>query len=156
MVRFTWWASLVLCALSMALTPRWVSAEDKVIVITGEGTGAQYIEKGQAKQLNVVVKVGDTVTWTNNGDRTHTATSGVNTGGKPLFATGDIAKGTSSSKLQITQALYDTAVMATGGKAGERVHVGYFCSRHPTLMGGILVLEPQGFKEREKDKDGHK
>jgi len=147
------WALLV--CLHIAGMASSASAVEKVINITGNGSDAQYIEQGKTKQLNVVVKVGDTVVWKNNpGNKTHTATSDVNVDGKPLFTTGNIAAGATSAPILFNQAMYDAAVKATGGKAGERVHLGYFCEKHPSLMGGKLVLEPVGF--RAKDDEDHK
>jgi len=143
-------SAALLCA-AIALTPAAGGAADKAINITGNGPDAQYVEKGKAKQLNVVIRVGDKVTWMNGGDKTHTATSDLTVNGKSLFATGDIAQGTPSTPIEFTQAIYDAAVKATGTTPGERVHLGYFCAKHPTLMGGKIVLEPTGFKRGDKD-----
>ena len=145
-----WFGSVLL-----ALAASAARADEKVIVITGNGTDAQYIEDGKTKQLNVVVTVGDTVRWKNNGDRTHTGTSDVNaTANTPLFDTSNVAAGATVS-ITFDQALYDAAVKATGSKPGDSLHLGYFCAKHPSLMGGMLVLQPQNLKGRPLTKEQH-
>jgi plastocyanin len=130
----------------LALAASTACAAEKTINITGNGPDAQFVEDGKTKQLNVVVNVGDTVRWKNNSDRTHTATSDVNvTVGNPLFDTKNIAAG-DSVIVTFDQALYDAAVKATGSKSGDTLHLGYFCAKHPALMGGMLVLQPQNLK----------
>jgi len=125
------------------------NAANKIINISGTGTDAQYIEDGKTKQLNVVITVGDTVIWRNAaGNKNHTATSDVkDSQGQVLF---DIAlnagPGDSGSKL-FDQAAYDAAVAATHSAAGGRVFIGYYCAKHPTLMGAKLVLQPANLKD---------
>jgi plastocyanin len=136
----------------VAFGPCVSQGADKTINIKPNGPNAQYIEQGVETQLNVVITVGDKVTWMNMGDRKHTATSDIKVNGEFLFNTGDIDKNTSSKPIEFNDALYDAAVKATGVKPGERVHLGYFCGKHPKLMGGKIVLQPVGFKE-EKGED---
>src|SRR5690349_17706833 len=112
MTKFTlpglWFAIVV----AMAAAPAR-AAETKVINITPAGTDAQFIEDGKTKQLNVRIKIGDTVKWVNRGDRTHTATSDVRTAaGKRIFDL-TIAQNGDASFL-FDQAAYDAAVKATG------------------------------------------
>jgi plastocyanin len=138
--------ALCLVSALVAAVCSTASAAEKTINITGNGPNAQFIEDGKDKQLNVVVNVGDTVRWKNGGDRTHTATSDVSvSSGNPLFDTMNIAAGNSVT-VTFDQALYDAAVKATGSKSGDTLHLGYFCAKHPALMGGMLVLQPQNVK----------
>src|SRR5213596_4430324 len=66
----------------------------------------------------ITIKVGDTVTWTNNGSVAHTATS--NTG---AWDTGPIASGASSSAVSFN---------TTGSFA-------YHCAIHPSMTGTVIV-----------------
>ena len=66
----------------------------------------------------ITIKVGDTVSWTNNGSVTHTATS--NTG---AWDTGPIASGASSSAVSFN---------TTGSFA-------YHCAIHPSMTGTVIV-----------------
>ena len=91
--------------------------------------------------MNVVVYVGDTVKWVNMGDRTHTATSDVLVAGNPLFDTHDITT-TTPVTIAFDSALYAKASTAVGVSAGGRVHLGYFCAKHPDSMGGKIVFKP--------------
>jgi plastocyanin len=64
----------------------------------------------------VTVRVGDTVTWTNDDAQAHTATSGS------AWNTGDIASGRSESITFRTAGTYD-----------------YICAIHPTMTGRVVV-----------------
>jgi plastocyanin len=66
----------------------------------------------------ITVKVGDTVTWTNNGAITHTSTS--NTG---AWNTGNLAPGATSSAVTFT----------TAGTFA------YHCAIHPSMTGSVIV-----------------
>src|SRR2546425_8078529 len=66
----------------------------------------------------IAIKVGDTVTWTNNGAVTHTSTS--NTG---AWNTGNVAPGTTSAAVTFTSA---------GTFA-------YHCAIHPSMTGTVVV-----------------
>jgi plastocyanin len=64
----------------------------------------------------VTVSVGDRVTWRNDDDTTHTATSGS------AWSTGDIAPGSSKSITFTRAGTYD-----------------YICAIHPTMTGRVVV-----------------
>ena len=66
----------------------------------------------------ITIKVGDTVSWTNNGSVTHTATS--NTG---AWDTGPIASGATSTAVSFN---------TTGSFA-------YHCAIHPSMTGTVIV-----------------
>jgi plastocyanin len=66
----------------------------------------------------IQIKVGDTVTWTNNAGTTHTATS--DTG---AWDTGNVAPGASSNAVS-----FPTAGTFT-----------YHCSIHPSMVGSVIV-----------------
>ena len=66
----------------------------------------------------ITVKVGDSVSWTNNGSVTHTATS--NTG---AWDTGPIASGATSSAVSFN----------TAGSFA------YHCAIHPSMTGTVIV-----------------
>ncbi len=118
-----------------------VRLAEKVIIITGTGTDAQYIEEGKPKQLNVVIAIGDSIKWKNPaGNRTHTATSDAVVMGARLF---DERIGPGEEKsVTFDQARYDKARAAAGIAAGEIVHIGYYCAPHADKMGGKIVLGP--------------
>ena len=132
---------------NLILAIAFMSAEhgqsaDILINITGNGSEAQYIEQGKSKQLNVAINVGDSVRWKNNGDKTHTATSDIKkAGGQRLFDV-SIAQGATSAPHEFTQSDYDAAVLVTGGNSNQPAHIGYFCDKHPSLMGGKIYLKP--------------
>lgn len=67
------------------------------------------------------VTAGQTVAWRNNGGTTHTATED---GGSPLFNTGNIANGTTSTPITIS---------TTGDLT-------YHCEIHPTMVGTLHVV----------------
>ena len=66
----------------------------------------------------ISIKVGDTVTWTNNGSVTHTSTSNTGT-----WNTGNIATGA-------------TSVAVTFNTAGT---FAYHCAIHPSMTGSVVV-----------------
>lgn len=68
----------------------------------------------------VTVAVGDTVTWTNNDDVPHTATS--SSGVSPAFDTGNLSEGASG-----------TVTFNTAGSFS------YFCKIHPNMTGTVVV-----------------
>src|SRR5687768_11467912 len=121
-------------------------AADIVIEIRGNGTNAQYVQTqptNPGTQLNVVVVVNDKVTWTNRGDRQHTAHSDVKvpngTGGlRFLFA--ETIDQNASQDHTFTLDDYNKARASLGITDGDPVHLGYYCANHPTTMGGKLVL----------------
>src|SRR5438045_515822 len=96
-----------------------------LIVITGPGGDAKYIKDGDKEQKDVVVTVGQKVTWRNDGNKAHTATSTKQVGGKPLFNT-DTLKAKESKTITFDQKLFDDA----GGTAGGEVKLEYFCQIH--------------------------
>jgi plastocyanin len=86
---------------------------------TGAGTAAATavsIANFAFDPASVTVKVGDTVTWTNNDSTTHTIT------GDGGLDSGDVAPGSTFSK--------------TFDKAGTYK---YHCSIHPTMTGEVVV-----------------
>ena len=67
---------------------------------------------------SIMIKVGDTITWTNNGSVTHTSTS--NTG---AWSTGNITPGATSSAVTFN----------TSGTFA------YHCAIHPSMTGTVIV-----------------
>jgi plastocyanin len=81
----------------------------------------------------VNIKVGDTVTWTNNDDIFHTVTSGLGSDDTNLGKEFD--SGLSGPTALISQ-----------GRTFSHTFVGegefpYFCQLHPTMIGKIVVTK---------------
>jgi plastocyanin len=79
----------------------------------------------------VNVKVGDTVTWTNDDTQFHTVTSGS------PGATGELGK-VFDSKLSGPTAL-TTKGKTFSHKFTEKGEIPYFCQLHPTMLGKVVV-----------------
>ncbi|MGE5343911.1 MAG: plastocyanin/azurin family copper-binding protein [Candidatus Omnitrophota bacterium] len=71
------------------------------------------------------ITLGTTVTWTNNGTKAHTVTSGTPGYPSGLFDSGDIAPGFSYSYTFNTRGIFY-----------------YYCKHHPNIMTGTLYCEP--------------
>jgi plastocyanin len=78
----------------------------------------------------VKVKVGDTVTWTNNDSQAHTVTSGTDSSDPNIGKEFDSSPGLNTllSTNQKFSHKFDTA--------GE---FPYFCQLHPTMVGKVIV-----------------
>jgi hypothetical protein len=118
-------------------------AVTRVNIVTNSAIRDQYVQGVLALKQEVVVVVNDKVTWTNRGDRQHTAHSDVkvpdgNGGVRFLFAE-TIDQGTSQDHT-FTIDDYNKARASLGITDGQPVHLGYYCANHPTTMGGKLVL----------------
>ena len=72
---------------------------------------------------NITVEVGDTITWTNAGSDTHTATSAKGTDKANAFDTKDVDAKKSSKPVTVK-------------KAGK---INYICSYHDDMKGTITV-----------------
>lgn len=72
----------------------------------------------------VTITVGDTVTWTNVGEVAHTTTSGSSPNPDGIWDSGTLEPGESFSR--------------TFNEAGT---FSYFCTIHPTLMSGRVIVE---------------
>ena len=103
---------------------------------TGSGTKVSIVEEAsemgdQAYDPNPVkVKVGDTVTWTNDDSQAHTITSGTDSSDPNIGKEFDSSPGLSTllSTNQKFSHKFDTA--------GE---FPYFCQLHPTMIGKVVV-----------------
>ena len=103
---------------------------------TGSGTKVSIVEEAsemgdQAYDPNPVkVKVGDTVTWTNDDSQAHTITSGTDSSDPNMGKEFDSSPGLSTllSTNQKFSHKFDTA--------GE---FPYFCQLHPTMIGKVVV-----------------
>jgi plastocyanin len=103
---------------------------------TGSGTKVSIVEEAsemgdQAYDPNPVkVKVGDTVTWTNDDSQAHTITSGTDSSDPNIGKEFDSSPGLSTllSTNQKFSHKFDTA--------GE---FPYFCQLHPTMVGKVVV-----------------
>jgi len=73
----------------------------------------------------LVIKAGDTVKWTNAGNMDHDVTSGVDPVADGAWASPTFAPGESWSRTFHTPGTYP-----------------YFCSIHPYLMPGTIIVEP--------------
>jgi plastocyanin len=73
----------------------------------------------------LVIKAGDTVKWTNVGNMDHDITSGADPAPDGGWASPTFAPGESWSRTFDTPGTYD-----------------YFCSLHPYLMPGRIIVEP--------------
>jgi plastocyanin len=113
------------------------SGEIIVINITGDGPNAKYIRDGDTQEKPVVVNVGQTVKWVNNGDLQHSATSFTqNQSGHPIFDT-NLIDPMQSKEIKFDSKLFTSA----GATAGGQVQLTYFCTKHPGLMkNGKIVL----------------
>ena len=83
----------------------------------GGGANAVSIANFAFSPASITVKVGDSVTWTNNDSTTHTVTADDNS-----FSSGDLAPGATFS--------------FTFPKAGTYA---YHCSIHPSMTGTVVV-----------------
>jgi plastocyanin len=79
----------------------------------------------------VAVKVGDTVTWTNDDNQFHTVTSGNPSGGGETGKVFD--SGTSGPTALITKGKTFSHTFA------EKGEFPYFCQLHPTMVGKVIV-----------------
>ena len=117
-------------------------AEDILIRIVGSGESAKYLGPGQSTAETVQLKVGDKVTWQNEGNRNHTATSFDSTG-VLNFDTGSIAHHNAvapfnqSTPIEITMAMFERA----GGTAGDAATIDYFCDFHGAMEGKLEIRE---------------
>lgn len=140
----------VLCALALCCWGMSIAAAQSrsiVIRIDGRGANARYLAEGATSEEPVEISIGDTVTWTNEGNVTHTATSELeDENGVPLIDTGDLSPGDSSDPQEITREMFAAARGTPGGTA-ELV---YLCDHHPN-MGSSLVLN-----ERDTPSSGDK
>jgi plastocyanin len=103
------------------------SSSSSSLTITEEGKVVSIIGNSGSNSYNpnpIEIKVGDTVTWINNDSSPHTVT-------------------TSSSKSN-----FDSDVLRRGetfsftfDREGEYP---YFCTLHPSMVGTIVVLPPEG------------
>jgi plastocyanin len=104
---------------------------------TGSGTKVSIVEEAsemgdQAYDPNPVkVKVGDTLTWTNDDSQAHTVTSGTDSSDPNMGKAFDSSPGLSTllSTQQTFSHKFDTA--------GE---FPYFCQLHPTMVGKVVVI----------------
>jgi plastocyanin len=139
MYSFRFGGLLTLLGLSCAA---WVFVDDShagkpagdtiVILMDDEG---QYIKEGDKKQVDVVVKVGQTVVWKNlDAEDAHTATHKPSKDAKPLFDTGKIEP-KKSAKVVFDQKLFESA----GGKPGGEVKLDYVCIYHKNMKSSIIL-----------------
>ncbi len=127
------------------------AAREVVIRIVGDGGSADYIEEGATSQEPVEVRVGDTVVWRNEGNRTHTATA-ENDDGDLLFDTGDI-QGRSGSNFESSDPIEMTAAIfaSAGGQSGQSVSIVYFCEHHSAMESSLSLSEARdGEAERPR------
>jgi plastocyanin len=107
------------------------------ITSTGSGTKVSISEEAsemgdQAYDPNPVkVKVGDTVTWTNDDSQAHTVTSGTDSSDPNMGKAFDSSPGLNTllSTAQTFSHKFTTA--------GE---FPYFCQLHPTMVGKVVVV----------------
>ena len=135
---------LLVIALAVLTIGRSVEGNDEktsndtiVINITGTGPRAKYVRDGDTEEKPVLVQVGQTVKWVNNGNLQHSATSFMqNKSGNPIFDT-DLIEPTHSKEIKFDSALFTSA----GGTPGGQVQLTYFCTIHPVQMkNGKIVL----------------
>lgn len=129
-------AAVFLLGSTIGSTVGLTRADDVLIRIVGNGGAAKYIGPGDSDQRPVHVKVDDSVTWKNEGNRIHTA-SGETGSGESLFDTDDIAAGNSSSPQVITSEIYQLA----GGQPGGSVEISYFCVHHSPMQSSLIVSD---------------
>ena len=79
------------------------------------------------------IKIGDTVTWTNNDNIFHTVTSGL--GSDDTNSGKEFDSGLSGPTALITQGKTFSHTFATGGDFQ------YFCQLHPTMIGKVVVTK---------------
>src|SRR5919202_5187903 len=103
---------------------------------TGSGTKVSIVEEAsemgdQAYDPNPVkVKVGDTLTWTNDDSQAHTITSGTDSSDP------NMGKAFDSSPGLATLLSTDQTFSHKFNTAGE---FPYFCQLHPTMVGKVVV-----------------
>jgi plastocyanin len=130
-------------------------AANITINIQGSGSHAQYIQGGATQQFNVQVTVGDTVTWVNPaGNPTHTATSELRDAAHQRIFDVTVPGG-GSQAFTFTQQVYDAAVAAGGDQSpgDNSIQLGYYCTKHPKVMGGRIVLLPANQNASPKKHD---
>ena len=103
---------------------------------TGSGTKVSIVEEAsemgdQAYDPNPVkVKVGDTVTWTNDDIQAHTITSGTDYSDPNMGKEFDSSPGLST--LLSTNQTFSHKFTTAG-------EFPYFCQLHPTMVGKVVV-----------------
>src|SRR5215211_2269766 len=105
------WVWIALAATCISVRAE-AEAREVLIRIVGNGGNAEYREDGTSTEEPVEVRVGDTVVWRNQGNRTHTATADISDP-DPLFDTGDIPRPSddgqvsSSDPVEMTSELFE-------------------------------------------------
>jgi plastocyanin len=103
--------AMAAAALAIGIVAGPVSAADEAVAIAGFA-----FDPG-----SVTVRVGDSVTWTNQDSAAHTATA------SGTFASGDLASGQSFTYAFTTAGTFD-----------------YICAIHPTMAGTVVVQAAAG------------
>ncbi len=107
---------LALSLVSCATSPETPYPSPAPSPTPGDGTLHQVSIKGFAfTPQEVTIKVGDTVTWTNEDAARHTVTGGA-------WDSGDLAQGQNYSRLFAQAGTYD-----------------YTCTYHPNMKGKVIV-----------------
>ena len=102
------------------------SGGSKVSIVEGASTMAdKAFDPSPAN-----VKVGDTVTWTNNDGQTHTVTSGKGSSDPNMGKDFDSSPGLKT--LLAPKQTFDHKFTAAG-------EFDYFCQVHPTMVGKVVV-----------------
>ncbi|MGH2474370.1 MAG: cupredoxin domain-containing protein [Candidatus Limnocylindrales bacterium] len=130
-VRRRFGLAMTMAGLAIGLVAGPVSAADEAVTIAGFAFDP----------ASVTVRVGDSVTWTNQDSAAHTATA------SGTFASGDLANGQSFTYTFTTAGTFD-----------------YICAIHPTMAGTVVVQAAAGAGSPpptdtevtpDPDRDGH-
>ncbi len=111
-------------------------AQEVLIDITGNGSSALYIERGKTVQEPVEVLIGQTVRWTNNGNRDHTATAFTDSS-EIIFDTGSIDRSGGTFDVTLNRGMFERAGGATGGS----VDIEYVCDFHGAMSSKICLKD---------------
>jgi amicyanin len=103
-------------ATQAAATPKATAQTTQAAVTPGAQGASVEIKNFAFEPKTVTIKVGQTVTWTNQDSVTHTVT------GDGGIDSGDLSKGKSYSKTFDTEGTFD-----------------YHCSPHPQMTGQVIV-----------------
>jgi plastocyanin len=127
-------SDIVLVALSLGLVILGNMSHAQGIEIKASIVPGAIAMGDKAYRPNPIsIKIGNTVTWTNNDNIFHTVTSGLGSDDANLGKEFD--SGLAGPTALITQGKTFSHTIVTGGEFP------YFCQLHPTMIGKVIVTK---------------